>query len=447
MIERFKRYIQQHKLCTREDRILLAISGGVDSAVMAHLFFSAGYHCAVAHCNFHLRGEESDSDEAFTRALAAQYDMPVFTGQFETADFARDEGISVQMAARKLRYDWFDELLNNGEYNLVATAHNLNDSVETFLINMTRGSGIRGLAGIPPVNNKIIRPLLFASRKEIYEYSREHQIRFREDSSNASRKYHRNRIRHDVVPVLEDINPNFLNTLRENMERYKEAVQIFQQKVDETRASILHPMEGGFEIAVSDILQLTPISSWLFELFSPFGFTRLQCADIHKLLTSSPGRQFISTTHILYKDRGKLLLIPAEKQTFERYYLDKPGSRASLPFPMDIELLKRSELKEIPEEPHTACLDFDKIQFPLTIRHWLHGDYFIPLGMDQLKKVSDFFIDLKIPMPQKKQIWILASGKQIVWIMGLRIDNRFRISADTRQVLKLNIYDQDSSWS
>ncbi|HDR68439.1 MAG TPA: tRNA lysidine(34) synthetase TilS [Bacteroidaceae bacterium] len=447
MNERFRKYIEEHHLCSLSDSILLAVSGGVDSIVMTHLFSEAGFRCAVAHCNFQLRREESEADEAFVRKVSSEYDMPVLVESFNTEDFAKDEGISVQMAARKLRYDWFDKLLSDDRYDLVATAHNLNDSVETYLINMTRGTGIRGLTGIPPSNNKVIRPLLFATRKEILEFSYNHQIRYRDDSSNASRKYLRNRIRHDVIPVLEEINPNFLNTMQENMDRNKEASQIFLSKIEETRKCLFRNIQNRYEINIADIKLLTPLSTWLYELFSPFGFTRLQCTDLEKLLVSSSGKQFISTTYTIYKDRDKLLLIPLKKERFERYYLDKAGPVASLPFPMDIEVLRKDELGEIPADSNIACLDYEKIQFPLTIRHWLHGDYFVPLGMDQLKKVSDFFIDLKIPMPLKKQIWILASGKMIVWIVGLRIDDRFKISENTIQVLKINIYDWDSSFT
>lgn len=413
--------------------------------VMVHLFYNAGYSCGIAHCNFQLRGEDSESDEAFVRMLGSEFEMPVFVERFDTERIAKDKGISLQMAARKLRYDWFDSLLNRQDFDAIATAHNLNDSIETYLINMTRGTGIRGLSGIPVANKKVIRPLLFASKKEILAFSKENHISYREDASNSSKKYHRNRIRHDVIPALEEINPNFLYTMQENMDRNREAAQIFEQKVEETRQNIFRQIDNRFEIKISEILELNPLSTWLFELFSKFGFTRLQCADLEKFLYSSSGKQFISTSHSLYKDREKLFLSKLETTTFERYYLDKPGSMAHLPFPMDLEELSHDELDKIPADPNIAYLDFDKIQFPLTIRHWLYGDYFVPLGMDQLKKVSDFFIDLKVPVPLKNQAWILASGKNIVWIMGMRIDDRYKISPETKRILKLRIYDGDSS--
>ena len=441
MLDRFKTYIAQEALCSRQDSILLAVSGGVDSVIMTHLFHLAEYSCALAHCNFQLRGEESEADEAFVRQLGAAYEIPVYVERFDTEDAAKNEVNSIQMAARKLRYSWFEKLLTEKGFDAVATAHNLNDSVETCLINMTRGTGIRGLSGIPSKSGKVIRPMLFATRQDILSYSHENRIAYREDSSNASKKYHRNRIRHDIIPALEEINPGFLHTMQENMIRNKEATEIYLQKVEETRKELVKKKDNRYEIDVQSLMGLTPLSSWLFELFSPFGFTRLQCADLESLLSGASGKQFNSTSHMLLKDRNSLYLTELQSERFERYYLDTPGELSSLPFPMDAEIIGREELREIPSDPKVACLDYDKIQFPLTVRHWLHGDYFVPLGMEQLKKVSDFFIDQKIPIPLKNRIWILASGKKIVWIMGLRIDERFKISSSTRKILKLKIYD------
>ena len=246
MIDRLRTYINQEALCSGHDNILLAVSGGVDSVVMTHLFCMAEYSCAIAHCNFQLRGEESEADEAFVRNLAAIYEIPVYVERFDTEDVVKNEGISIQMAARKLRYTWFDKLLKEKEFDRVATAHNLNDSVETCLINMTRGTGIRGLSGIPPKSGKIIRPLLFATRHEILSYCNEEHIAYREDASNASKKYHRNRIRHDVIPALEEINPGFLHTMQENMNRNKEATEIYRQKVEETRQELFQKQTNRY---------------------------------------------------------------------------------------------------------------------------------------------------------------------------------------------------------
>jgi tRNA(Ile)-lysidine synthase len=246
--------------------------------------------------------------------------------------------------------------------------------------------------------------------------------------------------------VLEEINPNFLFSMDENMERNRQTALIFQEKIDETRELIMKKTGAdNYEIRIEAIRELNPLSTWLYELFAPFGFTRLQCADLEKLIESPSGKQFISTSHILYKDREKLFLTPVKIDSFERFYLDRPGSVSSLPFPMDAEIMEKEDLDSIPTDPSLAYLDMDLIQFPLTIRHWLHGDYFMPLGMSEMKKVSNYFIDMKVPMPEKNRIWILASGKKIVWIMGMRIDERFKISDQTKKVLKLKIYLEGSS--
>jgi tRNA(Ile)-lysidine synthase len=438
MIQQFNSYISAKDLCRPGDRILLAVSGGIDSVVMTHLFMEAGYDCAVAHCNFRLRGEESDMDEAFVRSLAHSLDIPVYVKKFDVEAVMNEHGISLQMAARDLRYQWFEELLTQHSMDRVATAHNKNDAVETFFLNLSRGSGIRGLKGIAPRRGKIIRPILFASRSRIESFQQARGIGFREDSSNLETKYQRNKIRHDVLPVMEQIHPGFLEIMYGNMERLEEVYEIYNQYIEQVRMEIFDERQGKTVIDTGRLKALTPLATWFYELFSPYGFTRSQCEGIRKIMDSDSGRQSISTTHRLFKDRDRMILVPVESESFERYYLDDPGKQSLLPFPMDMEVLERSDLEAIPDDPMTACLDLDTIQFPLTIRRWMHGDYFYPLGMEQLKKLSDFFVDNKVPVPEKERIWIIASGKKIVWVMGYRIDNRFRITPDTTRVLRLS---------
>ena len=420
-----------------DDRILLAVSGGIDSVVMAHLFVEAGYDCAIAHCNFQLRGEDSEQDEVFVRALANSLEIPVFVKRFDVQAEMKERSISLQMAARDLRYRWFEDVLREHELDHVATAHNKNDAIETFFLNLLRGSGIRGLKGISACRGKIIRPLLFASRPQIESHQRTHQLEYREDSSNLETKYHRNKIRHDVLPVMEQINPGFMDVMGGNMERLGEVFEIYDRYIQHVRMDLFEEKQGTITIHTDKLRSLTPLRTWLYELFSPFGFTRLQCEGIEKIMDAGPGRQSISTSHRLYKDRDQMILVPSGSLSFERFYLDDPEKQSSLPFPMDMEVLDRKELDTIPDDPKTACLDLDEIQFPLIIRRWMHGDYFYPLGMDQIKKLSDFFVDEKVPVPEKESSWIMASGKKIVWIMGYRIDHRFRITPSTRRVLRL----------
>ncbi len=442
MQQGFNSFLGKLDLCRPEHRILLAVSGGIDSVVMAHLFKVAGYDCVFAHCNFQLRGEDSNLDESFVRSLASTLDFQIFVKRFNVEAEMQQGGISLQMAARDLRYAWFEELSDSHALDRVATAHNKNDAVETFFLNLARGSGIRGLKGISPRRGKIIRPLLFATRLQIESYQQEKHLLFREDASNLETKYQRNKIRHDVLPVMEQINPGFMETMEANMERLGEVYQIFQQAVDRVRRDLFTEKQGKISMDTARLRDLTPPGTWLYELFSPYGFTPSQCEGIRKIMDAGPGRQSISTTHRLYKDRNQMFLVPSDRQTFERYYLDDPEKQSVLPFPMDMEVLERSELSHIPRDPMIACLDLDKIQFPLSIRRWKYGDYFYPLGMDQIKKLSDFFVDTKVPVPEKERTWIMASGNKIVWIMGQRIDHRFRITPSTSRVLKLHFQPQ-----
>ncbi len=437
MLQDFKNYIRKLDLCRPDDRILLAVSGGIDSVVMAQLFKEAGYDCTLAHCNFQLRGDDSEGDESFVRSLASYLELPIMVKRFDVEAEMKEHGISIQMAARDLRYAWFEELLTEHSMDRVATAHNQNDAVETFFLNLSRGSGIRGLKGISPSRGRIIRPLLFASRSQIESYQKSQRIEYREDSSNRETKYQRNKIRHDVLPIMEQINPGFMEAMEGNMARLGEVFEIYDQSIQKIRKELFTEKNGKITIAIEKLRALSPLRTWLYELFSPFGFTKMQCEGIEKIMEAGPGRQSISTTHRLFMDRDRMILVPAGSLSFERFYLDDPEKHSSLPFPMDMEVLDRAELGSIPKDPNTACLDLDSFQFPLIIRRWMHGDYFYPLGMEQNKKLSDFFVDEKVPVPEKERIWIMASGKKIVWIMGYRIDNRFRITPSTQRVLRL----------
>jgi tRNA(Ile)-lysidine synthase len=365
--------------------------------------------------------------------------------RFQVEAKMKERGISLQMAARDLRYEWFDQLLMEHELDRVATAHNKNDAIETFFLNLSRGSGIRGLTGISPRRGRIIRPLLFASRAEIASYQKRKKLEFRKDHSNLETKYQRNKIRHDVLPVMEQINPGFMEVMEGNMDRLREVFEIYDRFIREKKSGLFEEKKGVISVQINKLRELSPIRTWLYELFSPFGFTPLQCEGIENIMDAGPGRQSISTTHRLYKDRDRMILVPLGSPEFERYYLDGPEKQSSLPFPMDMEVMDRAELETIPNDPNIACLDLDLIQFPLTIRHWMHGDYFYPLGMDQIKKLSDFFVDEKVPVPEKESSWIMASGKKIVWIMGHRIDHRFRITPQTTRVLVLRFQPEITS--
>ena len=435
-------FSKQNELFKNSDSILLAVSGGVDSVVMTDLFVRGGIKVAILHCNFQLRGNESELDEVFVRSLADSYGIPIFVQRFDTEIYANEHGMSIQMAARELRYKWFDEIRDYLQYDHIATAHNKNDAIETFFINLSRGTGIKGITGIPVRYSHYIRPLLFLSRTDIYYYARGKGLTYREDSSNASKKYQRNKIRHDIIPSFEELNPSFVDTMENNFHRFSDVALIYKSHINSVRKRLFRVLDDHTVISISDIRKLSPIATWLYELFHPYNFTNDQCRSIGKLLDAPSGKVFISTTHKLYKDRDSLYIIENKDiNGFERFYIDSNSKNCPLPFAAEMEVLDSFSTECISENNKIAFFDMDTLRFPLTVRKWMHGDFFYPLGMDHKKKVSDFFIDNKIPVPVKKNTWILASGQDIVWIIGLRIDNRFKVTENTTKVLKLQIYD------
>ncbi len=439
MLETFKDYIEKEKLFLPSQKILLGVSGGIDSMVMLDLFIMAGFKPLVAHCNFRLRGEESDSDEDFVRSFCREKRIPFYSKRFNTEDHAGTLGISLQMAARELRYEWFNELMNEINTQFVAIAHNRNDLAETFLINICRGTGIKGLTGIGSKSKNIVRPLLFASREEIENFAAEKPVPYREDSSNRDVKYHRNRIRKYVIPEMENINPSFISTVYENTQRIKEAAEVYMQSVTEKFHMVCRESENEAVLNIEKLVQLTPLSLYLYEFMKKWNFSPNQVSDIMESLNSAPGKRFFSPTHRLVKDRSHLIVTPLDNEEERLYYIEEDADRIDEPLKMTIRITEAGEDFRIPSDPRIACLDADKLLFPLIIRKWRKGDYFQPLGMSGMKKLSDFFVDNKFSLVEKESAWILASGNKIVWVAGHRIDNRFRISPHTHRVLIIEI--------
>jgi tRNA(Ile)-lysidine synthase len=441
MLDHFITFIKTENLFNPEQKILLAVSGGIDSVALTDLFYRAGFSFAIAHANFGLRGGESTRDEEFVRSLADKYGVEIFVRNFDTAGYAIKKKISIQVAARELRYTWFDELLQQHGFACVATAHHLDDQVETFLINLTRGTGIAGLHGIPVQQRKIIRPMLFTQRKEIESYAFANHLEFAEDSSNKSLKYTRNRIRHKVIPQLEKINPGFKLAVNETIEKIKDFEAIYRKTIEETRNSIIEEKGDSISIKSSAFYNLDPIETIAFELLSPFGFTKSQIGDIIGLRDSISGKEVISPTHRLIKDRDRLILLPIKADDRIKVYLiDYEGLIIGITNPVKVqaECLARKPEK-FDDTGLTAYLDLDKLTFPLIIRKWERGDFFFPLGMTKQKKLSDFFIDLKYSKFDKENQWLLCSGNDIVWIIGKRIDDRFKIIPGTKKVLRISI--------
>jgi tRNA(Ile)-lysidine synthase len=436
---RFQDFIQHKTLFSKKDKILVAISGGLDSVVLTDLLSQLSQvwelDIMLAHCNFHLRGAESDGDEAFVMSLAQSYGINCFVQHFDTQTLAKENSTSIQITARTLRYAWFEQLRQAHSFDYIATAHHHNDSLETVLLNLTRGTGMAGLRGIPVKNNHIIRPLLFATREEIEQYAQNKQIQWREDSSNQQNKYYRNLIRNEVIPLLKKINPNLEHTFAQTLERTQAVEHIFLDQVAIFKQKHLTQKQQEVWIDLAGLQNNPPTLNILHQILQDYGFQYLQSKDILATLHKESGKQFTSHTHLLVKDRTAFIISPLNFSTPKKHTIEA-----------DTQILETEDFHftfsqiadlthfEIPKNPQMACLDFDALQFPLSIRTWQEGDYFYPLGMNHQQKISDFFINQKIPLSQKARIPLLCSGNDIVWVIGYRLDNRFKISQDTKKV-------------
>ncbi len=440
LIKNFQRYIAHYGLIPAGKRLLLTVSGGVDSMVMLSLFIESGYRVGVAHCNFQLRGVESEEDEELVAREAARYGVPCYNRRFDTAGEMERTGESMEMAARRLRYAWFEELCQNEGYDLIAVAHHADDSIETFFINLLRGTGLRGLTGIHTQNGRLIRPLMFASRKEILEYAVAHHIPFREDSSNRSTKHLRNKIRLGLVPRIREINAKFTDLMRRNIGRLTDAQRFIDSAIEVVRREVLSS-EGGIDrIEVERINGAYPRNFVIYELLnSAYGFkgdvVDALCIALGQGLT---GRRFYAREYVACIDRGTILIEristedPCEVQVAEGALRSYCGNSVLYYEKCDI-----GTIKEFGVPPHIAQLDADKLKFPLTLRRWREGDWFVPFGMTGKRKVSDFLIDNKVSMAEKERQFVLLSGEEIVWVVGRRIDNRYALGDETDTVFRI----------
>ncbi|SKB63361.1 tRNA lysidine(34) synthetase TilS [Daejeonella lutea] len=435
-------FIKQHALFLPEDRILLAVSSGRDSIVMAHLFNEAGFKFGIAHCNFNLRGKESSKDEQFTFDLASTLNVPFFSTTFDTAEYAKQNHISIQMAARDLRYQWLEEIREEFGFNYIAIAQHQNDVIETMLLNLTRGTGIAGMHGILPKKVRIIRPLLFLSRDEIDQIVQEQNLKFREDSSNSSTKYARNKIRLNVIPVLKELNPSLEQTFEANRKRFEELEIIFEKRINEIKADLFkESSKNEYEISLPGLKALDPVDTLLYGLFHSYGFTQPVLTDFKNSWNGVPGKIFSSGSYDLNLDRNRVLLTKAKTRIQNQILI----THTDVSFQWGDKNYKGSSMLSenysLRMDPLVAQLDFELLQFPLAFRNWQDGDRFQPLGVNGKKKLSDFFIEQKIPLSRKKEIGILQNGNgDIVWIAGLRIDERYKITAKTKKVFIFEQY-------
>ncbi len=414
---------------------LLAVSGGLDSMVMAHLFQTCGYTFGVAHVNFQLRGVESDGDEQFVKDWCEHRQISFYSVRFETNNYATENKLSIQMAARALRYRWFDEVLTKGNFHFIATAHQLNDSLESVLINLARGSGMEGMAGIAPKAGNRIRPLLFATRSDIERYAAENEIAWREDSSNLTDDYQRNFIRHHIMPQLQKLNPSLEETFRETSSKIQGDLAIFKNVLAEWIKRHVH--QDGEITRINKHGLLPGVgTAFLWHYIRQFGFSYSQSEDILRSLSGQPGKQFISTTHKLVVDRDFLVLNPVNQIDGEVVIESTQESAVLGSHKM---LIKPVNELAPSTDPQMAIVDFDKVTFPLVWRRWKAGDLFYPLGMTHRKKISDFLIDAKISRGEKDFVTILESAGEIVWVVGHRIDNRFRLTPESKKGLSFFI--------
>lgn len=427
LMQKVKEFIEKEDLFSKQDKILVALSGGADSVALTRILITLGYHCEAAHCNFELRGEESDRDEDFVRNFCRSLNIKCHSIHFETRRYAAQQSISIEMAARELRYNWFTKICEESDCQVVAVAHHKDDSVETMLLNLIRGTGINGLLGIRPKNGNIVRPLLCASRQEVVAYLHRMNQTYVTDSTNLEDEYTRNKIRLNLLPLMEEINPSVKDGLVKTASYLNDISKVYQQAIKESIDRIFITPEK--EISIEKLMNEPAPQALLFEVLSPLGFNSTQVEEVYGSLNGQPGKRFISSQWQVVKDR-ELLLIEKVKTAN-----DKPQ--------IIFEEVLLTKDFVIPKDKNTACFDANKFKGVISIRKWEKGDYFIPFGMKGKKLVSDFMTDSKFSLLKKEQQWVLSCNDQIAWLIGERTDNRFRIDDSTQKVIIAKLGEQE----
>jgi tRNA(Ile)-lysidine synthase len=438
MLNDFLTFINQKELgLAPTDRILLTVSGGIDSMAMLRLFKESGLNFGVAHCNFQLRGEASDGDEQFVQQTVKHLNVPCFVQRFETKKFAKQKGVSTQMAARELRYEWFEEIRNQNNYQYIATAHHQDDVLETILLNLTKGTGLAGLHGILPKNGHIVRPMLFTNRDSIEIYAKETLLEWREDASNEDTHYQRNLIRKKVVPILKQINPNISKSTSELAKRVWASEKIIDIEIEKIRKEIQTTSRGVVYLNYQKLESHDNAVEVLAQMLKYYDFDYKLSETIWQNKDTETGKRFLSKTHILTKDREQFVISKAINEEFEGIEIDKSQSKVVLPNGF-LELSYLSEKIDFVPHVNVSYIDASKLKFPLKVRRWQNGDVFCPLGMNgKRKKVSDLLIDMKIPRNLKDNVLVLESDGKIVWVIGIRLDENFKISEKSKNILKI----------
>lgn len=420
-------YIEQNKLLNPDGKVIVALSGGADSVALLHILLSLHYECVAAHCNFHLRGEESERDELFVRSLCGEWRVPLHVRQFDTEAYARTNRLSIEMAARDLRYAWFRELAAREQAQAVAVAHHADDQAETVLMNLVRGAGLRGMCGMPVRNGLVVRPLLCCTRQGIEDYLRTKQIPFVTDSTNTQTDYKRNKFRHIVLPMLEQINPGIRQTLAEERDHFAGYRQMVQAYMEQAAARLVHQTDGRLHIDTAGLLREPAPETVLYELLLPYGFNATQARQLHAALDGTPGKRFESPTHYAIKDRAEIII--GRRTDCEEA---KPTIKTNVRNRRPTEIFPAADAD-------VAFFDADKLRGPLSVRHWQAGDVFHPIGLKGKKKISDFFTDCKLDVQQKQEVWLVLSGTEVAWVAGHRIDERFKVGAETTRVAEVRL--------
>lgn len=439
--QRFIQNIKTKNLFSFGDRLIVAVSGGVDSVVLCDLCHRNGLHFEMAHVNFGLRGEESDADAMFVKELSAKYKVTLHTKRVDTDAYCRENKLSVQVAARELRYAWFDHLLEKGG-GYVLTAHHADDNVETVLMNFFRGTGIRGLRGIPERAGGYVRPLLSFTRAEIIGYAQHHQISWREDSSNASEKYTRNYFRNTIMPLVRQVFPDADKNISENARRFAEVGLLYQQAIEAHLKKLVQKKGNEWHIPVIKLKKTEPARSVLYEWIKRFDFTAAQLEDVLHLADAEHGKMVNSPTHRVIRNRDWLIFTPKKSSEATTFIISEDDTSINFPGGT-LTLHKIAAPSTISTDTSEALLDSRLVDFPLILRKWKTGDYFYPLGMKKKKKVSRFLIDRKISPVQKENVWVLESAKRICWVVGMRIDDRFRITSSTKNVFEMKVRSEE----
>jgi len=436
MLQKFREHIYYNFPFLKDKKLLIAISGGLDSVVLTQLLYKLNYNITLAHCNFQLRGKESDLDELFVRNISQNTCNQIFNVKFHTEKYSKENKISTQIAARELRYNWFQEIIIKHQFDFILTAHHADDNLETFLINLTRGSGLDGFTGIPKINGNIVRPLLPFSREEILIYANENKLDWREDASNASTKYIRNKIRHQITPILKEINPSLLNSFQKTIENLEQSQQIIEDKVIDLSKEIIKKENEILKFNIDKIHQLSNPKAYLYQFLKEYNFTEWN--DVYHLLFAQSGKQVFSKSHKLLKDRDFLILSKNKYSNVleTSFEINQNTTKITKPIHLTFEVVKeKSSLKK-----ETIYVDKNLLNYPLKIRKWRNGDFFYPTGMQGKKKLSKFFKDEKFSLLEKENTWLLCNfDDSIIWIINYRQDRRLSAKKDTNNIVQINL--------